>query len=211
MNSEPITIFLGQFVEPPVSVDADWIYDKAQWLVGHLYRHYRGDFFIPPVLRREHGEIFGLLKRAGTCYRACATFNEELHPAWVRFAIVNDKVSKPGDIEPEGAWFSRAGERARLLLGKARSAGWCYIFGLDDEVAFNEVLSELASLVHVFRSMWSQHQNNVIRLYKEMGRQAAVAERLGITQQAVSDILKRARWKEIKRAEELIGQVLEGG
>ena len=56
--------------------------------------------------------------------------------------------------------------------------------------------------------MWSNHQNQVVRLYRELGRQKDVAERLGITQQAVSDILKRAHWREINRAERLIDGVL---
>jgi predicted DNA-binding protein YlxM (UPF0122 family) len=71
------------------------------------------------------------------------------------------------------------------------------------------VLTEMASLVHSFRNLWSDHQNQVIRLYKELGRQKLVAERLGVTQQAISDILKRAHWREIKRAEKLIDGVLK--
>jgi hypothetical protein len=188
----------------------DRIYNKSQWLAGHLFRNYREDFFIPPVLRRERGEIFGLLKRLDTSYRVCTIINEELYPGSVRFAIVRDALDLPGENRPESVLIGHAGEKARQLLGKARSAGWCYVFDLGEEEEYNTVLTEMASLVHTFRNMWSDHQNKVIRLYKELGRQKAVAERLEITQQAVSDILKRAHWKEIKRAEKMIDGVLKG-
>jgi hypothetical protein len=209
MSSERVTVILGHFAGPTDRVDADWVYNKAQWLAGYLYRNSREDFFVPPVLRRERGEIFGLLKSPDTSYRVCTMFNEEIYPGSIRFAIVRDLLELPGDDRPEAVLIGRAGDRARQLLRKARSAGWCYVFDLGEEVPFNTVLTEMASLVHTFRNMWSDHQNKVIRLYRELGRQKHVAERLGITQQAVSDILKRAHWKEIKRAEKLIDGVLK--
>jgi len=210
MGNELVTVILGQFIGPIRRVDTDWIYNKAQWLAGHLFRNYREDFYIPPVLRRERGEIFGLLRRPDTSYRVCTMFNEELYPGSIRFAIVRDALDLPGENRPESVLIGHAGEKARQLLGRARSAGWCYVFDLGEEVAFNTVLTEMASLVHTFRNMWSDHQNKVIRLYRELGRQKHVAERLGITQQAVSDILKRAHWKEIKRVESMIDGVLKG-
>ena len=209
-NDELVTVVMGQFAGPTDRVDSDWIFNKAQWLSGHLYRGYRDEFYVPPVLRRERGEIFGLLRRPGASYRVCAAFNEELYPGSIRFAIVRDSIDLPGGGKPESALISQAGDNARTLLGRARSAGWCYVFDLGEDVPFNSVLTEMASLVHSFRSMWSDHQNQVIRLYKELGKQNKVAERLEITQQAVSDILKRAHWKEIKRAERLIDSVLKG-
>jgi hypothetical protein len=210
MDRERVTLILGQFVGPPERGDTDWIYNKSQWLAGHLYRGFRGDFYVPPVLRRERGEILGLLRKPDTSYRVCATFNEELYPGWIRFSIVRDVLEIPREGDEEAARIGGVGDRARQMLGKARASGWCYIFDLGDDVPFNAVLTEMASLVHTFRSLWSDHQNKVIRLYRELGRQKRVAERLGITQQAVSDILKRAHWKEIKRAERLIEGVLKG-
>ena len=210
MEREPVTIFLGQFAGSPEKANENWISNKAQWLGGHRFRSHPDGFFIPPGLRRERGEVFGLVKRVATGYRVCNAFNEELFPGWVRFAILRATVSLHGARGPEGVWIGHEAERARQLLGSARSAGWCYVFDLGDEVPFNIVLTEMASLVHTFRIMWSRHQNRVVRLYKELGRQKAVAERLGVTQQAVSDILRRAHWREVRRAEKLIDSVLQG-
>ncbi len=209
MEKKLVTVILGHFIGPTDRLDTEEIYNKAQWLAGHLFRNNREDFYVPPVLRRERGELFGLLKTPDTSYRYCTAFNEEVFPGSIRFAIVRDALDLPGEERPESVLIGRAGERARQLLGTARSAGWSYAFDLGDDVPFNMVLTEMASLVHSFRNLWSDHQNQVIRLYKELGRQKLVAERLGITQQAVSDILKRAHWKEIKRAEKLIDGVLK--
>ncbi len=209
MNSELVTVFLGQFIGPVDRVDTDSIYQKAQWLVNHLFRKYRDDFYMPPVLRRERGEIFGLMRKPAISYQVCALFNEELHPAWVRFAIVRDAVEVPGMGRLENELVGKLVDRARHLLGKARTGGWCYVFDLGEETLFNSVLTEMTSLIHAFRNMWSDHQNKVILLYKELGRQKHVADRLGITQQAVSDILKRAHWREIKRAEVMIDRLLK--
>jgi hypothetical protein len=208
MSSELVTVFFGQFIGPLDRAGTDSIYHKAQWLVNHFFRSYRDDFYLPPVLRIERGEIFGLMKKPNVSYQVCSLFNEELYPGWVRFAIVRDAIEVPGEGKLENELVGRLVDKARHLLGKARTKGWCYVFDLGEDTPFNPVLTEMTSLVHAFRNMWSDHQNKVILLYKELGKQKHVAERLGITQQAVSDILKRAHWREIKRAEKLIDRLL---
>lgn len=210
MPSEFVTVILGQFSRPPDPADLDSVYNRAQWLAGHLFREHRPSFYIPPVLRRERGEVLGLLKRPEVGYRVCTQFNEEIFPGSIRFAIVWEALEIPGSKRPDRELVGKTGERARHLLGKARSVGWSYVFDLGKDVPLNQVLTEMASLVHSFRGLWSVHQNQVIRLYQELGRQKFVAERLGISQQAVSDILKRAHWKEIRRAERMIDEVLKG-
>lgn len=62
---------------------------------------------------------------------------------------------------------------------------------------------------NILRSGWSNHQFRVVQFYEKFGSQISVAKELGITQQAVSDALRQAHWKEVKRVENMIDEALE--
>ena len=49
----------------------------------------------------------------------------------------------------------------------------------------------------------------VVNLCQKYGNQKKAAEELGITQQAISDALKQARWRALSRAEDLLQSTLE--
>jgi hypothetical protein len=69
---------------------------------------------------------------------------------------------------------------------------------------FNQFLSQHANLASIIMLDRTSHQNRIISRYRRLRHQRKVAEELGITQQAVSESLKIASWKELKRTEDLI-------
>jgi len=64
------------------------------------------------------------------------------------------------------------------------------------------------NLILLLKRNWSARQHQVVREYEQTKNQSVVAENLGITQQAVSKILNRSMWKEIKTIEENLSRVL---
>ena len=64
------------------------------------------------------------------------------------------------------------------------------------------------NLIFFLRKKWSKKQYEIIKEYEKVGSQYEVAKALSVTQQAVSNILKRSIWKEIKNIEEDLNRVL---
>jgi predicted DNA-binding protein YlxM (UPF0122 family) len=96
------------------------------------------------------------------------------------------------------------------MIQRAKKENLYYCFNLGFQFTeFDPWLNELANLLHILRSGWSNHQLRVVQLYEKFGSQISVAKKLGITQQAVSDALRQAHWKEVKRVENMIDEALE--
>ena len=57
---------------------------------------------------------------------------------------------------------------------------------------------------------WTDRQCEAVRLYRRFERQEAVAQELGVSQQAVSGSLVSAGWKTLAEAEAALRDVLSG-
>ncbi len=55
---------------------------------------------------------------------------------------------------------------------------------------------------------WTAHRVDTLRLLRELGRQRCVAETTGVTQQAVSDTLRRAHWPRLRKSLKMVGRSL---
>jgi predicted DNA-binding protein YlxM (UPF0122 family) len=96
------------------------------------------------------------------------------------------------------------------MIQRAKKENLYYCFNIGFQFAeLDQWLTELTNLLHILRNGWSNHQRRVVQFYEKFGSQKAVAKELGITQQAVSDALRQAHWKELNRVEKMIDEVLK--
>ena len=66
-------------------------------------------------------------------------------------------------------------------------------------------LAETAVLLHaVISEGWTATRHQAVRAYRELGRQKDVAEKLQVTQQAVSQMLRGARLRELRGVEDTL-------
>ncbi len=71
------------------------------------------------------------------------------------------------------------------------------------------ILNAGAGLASLVLENWTERQMEVIQGYRMLGRQAAVAEKLGISQQAVSDSLKKSHYERLLMALEPLNAAME--
>jgi methylphosphotriester-DNA--protein-cysteine methyltransferase len=74
----------------------------------------------------------------------------------------------------------------------------------------DRALGALVSAALVFRGTRSESQQRAIQEYARTGNQATAAERLGVTQQAVSDALIRSGFTRMVEVESIIHEVFAG-
>ena len=183
---------------------------KIPLLIENVSKKYRKEFYAPLIQVRGIDELSGVLKQSNMSYRICRLLNEAIYPNLFRFAIVQGALDIAIDSRDVTKMDGTAFHTAADMIKQAKKKNLYYCFDLGhDFTQLNLLLNELPNLVHILRSSWSKHQRLVVQFYEKFSTQKAVAKQLGITQQAVSDALRQAHWKELKQAEDIIDQVLK--
>lgn len=143
-------------------------------------------------------------------YRICRLLNEEVYPHLFRFAVVrgtlDTAITSKDARRMDGPAFHTAADM--IERAKKKNLYYCFNLGFQFE-EFDLWLNELANLLHILRGGWTNHQRRVVQFYGKFGNQRRVAKELGITQQAVSDALRQAHWKELKQVENMIDKALD--
>lgn len=93
---------------------------------------------------------------------------------------------------------TQAHSRALALLGEAIRHRATFRFQVSGRKEMEIHLAEAAALLHsTLMAEWTQTRAEAVRAYRALGRQRDAAQKLGITQQAVSQMLRGARLKEM--------------
>lgn len=206
------TVVLGDLIRSRTIKKRRQVSGKIESSLEKINSMFSREMAAPLKLTRGMDEISGLFKRPYATYMACRNVNYSIHPHIFRFIIVRNKIDIGiGTRDPtlmDGAAFHLASD----LMKKAKRKKKYFIFNIGSPTStgrFNEWLTEVGNLVSALTSAWSDHQRSVVMNYEKFKNQERVARKLRITQQAVSDALKRANWELVNEAQRLIDEFLE--
>ncbi len=209
-TSKTFTVIIGDLVSSRTIGDRSELSIRIQSVIESVALKFKDAFYAPLVPTRGMDEYSGVLKSPKMGYQVCQFINSELYPHSFRFAVVRNvldvNIAAKDARLMDGSAFHIAADL--MLQAKKENLYYCFHLGFADE-DFNLLLNKLVSFIHIIRSGWTSHQRGVIKLYESLENQGAVAKKLCISQQAVSDALKQAHWKEVSRAEGKINQILE--
>ncbi|KAA3604329.1 MAG: hypothetical protein DWQ01_22230 [Planctomycetota bacterium] len=142
-----------------------------------------------------------VLVRPDRAFDLAVALTEAFWPASCRTALVaGSGFSQPGPAE----------QALELLTAHAGGPGsfTCDLPGRSPQE--NELVEIVAKLHNTLMSEWTPTRWKAVRAYRRLGRQRAVAEDLGVTQQAVSQMLRGARLRELQKAEDCFRRWLQG-
>lgn len=209
-ESRIFTIIVGDLVGSRRNSDRQELARKIPLLIYDISKEYGKEFYVPLIQTRGIDEISGVLKQSSMSYRICRLINEGLYPNVFRFAVVRGTLDIAVSFKDIRRMDGPAFHTAADTIKRAKKEKLYYCFNLGPRFAeLNLLINELTNLLHILRSDWSNHQRRVVQFYEKFGSQKAVAKKLGITQQAISHALRQARWKKLKRAENMIDRILE--
>lgn len=209
-TSKTFTVIIGDLVRSRAIGDRAELSLRIQSVIERVAQKFKNAFYAPLVPTRGMDEYSGVLKSPKMGYRVCRFINSELYPHSFRFAIVRNALDVHIAAKDARLMDGPAFHIAADLMVQAKKEDLYYCFHLgfaDEDVTL--LLNELVNFIHIIRKGWTSHQCSVITLYESLENQSAVARKLRISQQAVSDALKQAHWKEVSRAEGKINQILE--
>jgi hypothetical protein len=203
------TVIVGDLVRSRRDSDRKRLARVIPLALSHANRVFSGEFHAPLVQTQGIDAVSGVLKRPSMSYKICRGVNERILPNAFRFAVACGRLDVGLGSRDAAKIDGPAFHVAADLVERAKQQNLYYAFALGDESGELEtLLTVLASVIHIARGTWTTRQRRVVKLYEELGTQKAVARKLGITQQAVSDALVKSSHKELVRAEEVVTLVL---
>lgn len=205
------TVIVGDLVGSRSISGREVVSHRIKSIIDRINEDFKKEFYAPLTLTLGMDELSGVLKRENMSYRICRLINEQVHPYLFRFAIakgaVDVGVSSKDARKMDGPAFHTSA--SMIQHAKRENLYYCFNLGSRDK-ELDSLLNGLANILHLLRSSWTEHQRHVVELYEKLQSQKAVARKMEITQQAVSDALIQAHWKELNRAEITIDEILSG-
>lgn len=169
---------------------------------------YADDVYADFKILKGIDEIGGVLSSMSNVYTIITKILDEIYPHTLRFVLVFnyiDTALETRDIaKMDGAVFHKASEMIREL----KTSKLMFDMSVEDEMLDMAITGQI-NLIFLLKKNWSAMQYNIVREYDKTKNQSEVAQKLKITQQAVSKNLKRSMWKEIRTVEEEINFLLQ--
>lgn len=153
-----------------------------------------GDHLVAPFATLKGvDEVGGVLTDPGAAYRAIRELADAIHPTAIRFAVVWGRVDVGADASDvakmDGPAFHEADDLLRDVEAASRYVG---LSVADTEEWLVDLFANQMDLIFMWKDGWTPHQAEVMGLYRELETMAAVADRLDVSVQAVSQTLQRA-------------------
>ena len=162
---------------------------------------------VPLAPRRGVDGFGGTLRDPGAAYDVVRDVQSALRPTVARYAVVVGPVEEVADARDMRAMDGPAVHRAEALLAELRAEGGRLVVETGDP-AVDDLATAAGDLALARREDWTDRQAEVVAVYRRHGTQVAAADRLGVTQQAVSKTLAAADHGRLRRAETRLSRAL---
>jgi hypothetical protein len=167
---------------------------KFQEAAGELSRRFE-DSLSAPIQVGENC-ISAVLNTSNLAFDFAVALAEAVWPMRLTTSLVS--VGHQVGPTPD----ANAHTRALAAVMEARRSGSAFNFNITSRKAPEMRMAETAALLHAtIREDWTPTRAAAVRTYRSLGRQKEVAAKLGITQQAVSQMLRGARLRELSALE----------
>ena len=152
------------------------------------------DLVSPPS--QEGRALVAILARPDVAFDVAVSLMEEVWPSLLRIVFVTTGHQQSDEAKHE------AHGRAMELLEEAEREQAAFRFQIAGRGPAETQLAESCALLHsTLCQDWTATRAAAVRAYRKLGRQKEVAQQLEITQQAVSQMLRGARYRELAQVE----------
>ena len=174
------------------------IRDKLRSAIHHVNRKYQQLIYAPFSIVKGD-EIAGVLQDIPDSYKVIRSLQLRVHPLELRIAAVFDEIDALEEKRDVSLIGGRAFWIADEILQYLKKRDLYIRFRLFEDSRRNIVVSDIANLISLSIYRWKERELRAVMLYLKFKNQMAVAEHLGISQPAVSKILRKTGWKIVWR------------
>lgn len=169
---------------------------------------YRNDFLAEIKILKGADEIGGVLYSWKEVYNIMDFILKEVYPYQIRFSLVKGLVDVGADsgnvANMDGPAFHLAAEEISTL----KNNGLMFSMSTENKDMDRSIATQVCFIL-LLRQYWNARQYAIVLEYSNTISQKAVAEKLGISQQAVSKSLIQTKWKQYQILEKSILEQFE--
>ena len=152
-------------------------------------------------------EVGGAMVSARRACDVLCAFLDAMHPYRARFVLARGGVdvgyATRDAARLDGPVFSVAAE----LMSRLKKSGLPFASALNGP-GLDAGVSGLFNVLLTMRSGWTERQRAAVAAYLAVGSQRAAAERMGVSQQAISKALGSISWRVFRQAEDALRETL---
>ncbi len=200
-------VVLGDVVSSRRLVDRREFQNKLEKTCEEINKVYAEDIYADFKILKGTDEIAGVLSDLSNIYKIVSTIQEQLYPNYMRFAVVLDHIDTALESRDAALMDGPAFHKASDIMNKLKKSKLMFDMSVSDKI-IDTAISGQINLILLLKKNWSPKQRLIVGEYEKTKNQSKIAKKLGITQQAVSKILGRSMWKEIKMIESKLNQIL---
>jgi hypothetical protein len=173
-----------------------------------LNKKYEEDLFAEFKILKGLDEIGCVLICPDNVYKMIIDILDSIYPNSMRFVLVFDSINTGLEgknlTKMDGPAFHKAASMMSSLK-ESKSTFTMSVYNKDLDKFIVDVANHIISL----RQKWTIKQRNIIKEYEKTGKQKKVADKYNISQQAVSNHIKNAQWKEINTIETSLTNIMK--
>ena len=203
---EPRYVVLGDVVDSRKIEDRTAFRSSYAQARAQIKGEFGGQFVAGPSVLKGIDELGAVLTGLESLYDVLVVLQDALHPHSIRIAVAGGEieVGQDGDVaHMDGEAFHRATE----LLESIEADKLQFGLNTDTDPLDTAVADEINLLIHL-RASWTDRQREIVSRYEAHGTQRAIAEELGVSQQAVSNVLQGASWPLVETIERRLRETL---
>lgn len=200
------TVIVGDVVRSSQVVDRVKYWKKMQKVVNQINNKHK-EFFHAPLMIIKGDEITGVLRNLKYSYTIVRDFQEAFSPYIMRFVCVYGQIDIAIETRNASLMDGQAFWDADKYLEIIKNKRLYFYFDFGNKL-IDETLTSMANLIAILKNKWSQKEREIISQYEKFNNQEIVAKKYKISQQSVSNALKRSHWHEIRSSEAIILKVL---
>lgn len=202
-------MLLGDVIASRKIEERDAFQRRLGDLCERINATYPEEVYAPFRVLKGIDEIGGALTDISNLYNIIIMISEHLLPEVMRCAMVFDYVDTALESRDLSMMDGPAFHRAAQAVSDLKRRGMLFSLVAADEILDRALQGEI-NLLLLLRGGRSARERQIINEYELLGNQAEVAKRVGTSQQYVSLVLTRSRWRMLKGLEEELCLSLKG-
>lgn len=207
-NKRRLGVLLGDVISSRALDRRDVFSRKIQAICDSVNQEFSDRLFAEFKILKGLDEIGGVLHGPAPVYKIVNLIAEELHPVSMNFVFVYNYVDTALEARDTAMMDGPAFHKAAAEMSKLKKSHLTFYMACQDDLIDSAITGEVNLLLMV-KKHWSSKQHMIVEQYKKVKSQKEVADRLNISQQAVSQALRSVRWKEIDAIEQQINGNLD--
>ena len=189
-------VVLGDVVHSRKISDDRRVQELLLEVCREVNRKFKGQILADFRILKGIDEIGGVLREGEGILEIVQMFWERLYPVTLRLAVVYGKIDVGVETRDISLMSGPAIIRASQSIEALKKADLVFHLEVSDPVV-DQALSGFMNALFLIQQGWTPRERRVFQLQRRLKNQRSVAQRLGITQQAVSKILSRIHWRAV--------------